>query len=148
MTIQLDRASRTRNGLPERRDYTYRGTGTDTLTGHLGEAQLRQYAGIDTREFLPGFARGGPALAARTEVTRQQLAICPACDAGLCDTCFGGTCTCACIDYRPEPARAEAEPGPPERCEVCGYLVTAPGHLLSCGTPDARRIMAIAGSIR
>lgn len=45
---------------------------------------------------------------------------------------------------RPEPAPVAAappvtlcpaapEPVAPERCEVCGYLLTAPGHRLECG---------------
>lgn len=43
-------------------------------------------------------------------------------------------------DRRPAPAVIEAppqaspEPGPdePERCEDCGYLLTAPGHKITC----------------
>jgi hypothetical protein len=46
-----------RNGMPERRDYTYRGTGEDTRTGHLNAAQLAEWK-PDYEQWLPGFARG------------------------------------------------------------------------------------------
>jgi hypothetical protein len=37
---------------------------------------------------------------------------------------------------RPQVAATAPEPAPgePERCDACGYLLTAPGHLLECGT--------------
>ena len=28
---------------------------------------------------------------------------------------------------------AEPDPSPPERCDACGYLTTAPGHRRACG---------------
>ena len=69
-------------------------------------------------------------------VTRQEISLrlCPACLMDLCDTCFGGTCICACTDYFPRLA-----PEPPGRCAACGNLLTAPGHLVACDAPAAAR---------
>ena len=41
----------------------------------------------------------------------------------------------AVVTRLPVPVLAMAEPEPPERCEVCGYLLTAPGHRAECGAP-------------
>ena len=75
-----------------------------------------------------------------TEVTRQEISLhlCPPCLMDMCETCFGGTCRCACVDsWRVTPA----EPPAPERCRKCGYLVGASGHAIACGLPghDAER---------
>ncbi len=45
-----------RNGLPERRNYAYRGTGTDQGP-HLTPEDLKPYEG-SAEEWLPDFARG------------------------------------------------------------------------------------------
>ena len=42
------------------------------------------------------------------------------------------------IAARIEAERQAAEPLPPaERCKACGYLVTAIGHRVMCGPPQA-----------
>ncbi len=46
-----------RNGLPERRDYAYQGTGEDTRTGHLTVADLEPYK-VSYDQWLPQFAHG------------------------------------------------------------------------------------------
>ena len=64
MTYRPPRAySISRNGLPERQPYVYRGTGEDTRTAHLGAEQLAEWK-PDYEQWLPGFARGtaGPRL--------------------------------------------------------------------------------------
>ena len=46
-----------RNGMPERVNYAYRGTGRDTLTGWLADAELAPYA-VEYEQWIPDFARG------------------------------------------------------------------------------------------
>lgn len=145
-----------RNGMPPSKDYVYGGLGYDQLNPGPSIGGLRK-RGIEVERQpaaeLPGNTRVIPEAAPRpvpepVTVARTALAICPACDADLCDTCFGGPCRCACIDYVTPAFLASApEPVTPERCEVCGYLMTAPGHLLSCGSPDAGRILRLADAI-
>lgn len=107
-----------RNGMPPSGGYVYRGTGEDSLTGHLS-------------------LRPEPVSVPRRQVS---LAVCPSCEADLCHTCFGDGCCCGCNDAPPVAAE-------PERCGTCGYLKTARGHKLACGDPDSARINRLADSI-
>lgn len=46
-----------RNGMPERVNYAYRGTGEDTRTAHLTADALAEWK-PDYEQWLPGFERG------------------------------------------------------------------------------------------
>ncbi len=94
------------NDLPEQVLYRYRGNGADMLTAWTAE----------TAPPRPAPRRDPEAVA----VTIAMARLCGACLDGCEADCQGGSCPCACQDE-------------PLRCEACGYLHTAIGHLAACG---------------
>jgi hypothetical protein len=59
VSVQLDRAAATRNGLPGWKPYVYRGTGQDQKP-YLGDEALAPYRG-GYEQWIPDFARGSSA---------------------------------------------------------------------------------------
>lgn len=62
MTIRACGISR--NGLPERVNYAYRGTGEDTRTAHVGDEELKAWK-PDYEQWIPPMPRGTSAQNAR-----------------------------------------------------------------------------------
>jgi hypothetical protein len=131
-----------RRGLPFLRPYEYKGTGRDELTPRgvmaAWNARLRE-AGATTgtwrrldREQLTaieiGLARSAQAAHVVTPSPPVRRPAPPA----------QGRARAAAPENAPEPARAPV-PKPakdatePGRCGKCQYLLTAPGHTVTCG---------------
>lgn len=115
-----------RNGLPPSRGYVYRGTGREMspaeITGHLRrKIRERQDMVPELRPYIYGATLGTPSKG------RPERVLAGA-NAGITEA-----------DRRPAPERvlpaleAEPEPGETGRCPDCGYLLTAPGHKITCG---------------
>jgi hypothetical protein len=116
--------------MPPRVDYVYRGTGYDIYAQHVGRAHR---------------VRSGEAgkAAAAAEMARKRALYAEArlggAEAGEAAAAAGVTLTTALANYEPRFAAENSPPpdvvpDPPcDRCEVCGYLLTAPGHRIACG---------------
>ena len=88
-------------------------------------------AGLSVRDTLAAhLAVYADAAQAAVPVTPRDISLCPACQADACFTCWEGTCKCPCQDDRPVRAVRAA----PRRCGSCGYLETAVGHRIACGS--------------